>query len=169
MAFAPDILQKAAKIKLALFDVDGVLSDGKLYLGADGTELRSSHVRDGHGFKLIHQAGLESGLISGRPAGAMTQRAAQLGISHCHFSVTDKVAVFESLLEQLSLGPDQVSFMGDDTPDLPLLKLCGLSCAVADAHPTLLETADWVSQYAGGQGAARELCDLLIAAQETAS
>lgn len=160
-----ELRDRAAGIRLALFDVDGVLSDGRLYLAEDGTELRTSHVRDGHGLKLLTGAGLQTGIISGRPAGGWRKRAARLGMQHLYFETGDKIAVLESLLEQSGLHAEQVSFMGDDTPDLGLIRRCGLGMAVADAHPDVLAAADWVSDLGGGQGAVRQACDLLLASR----
>lgn len=161
-----EIRSRAGNIRLALFDVDGVLTDGRLYLDAEGKETRTSHLRDGHGLKLLAEAGIVTGVISGRPAGGLRNRLGKLGMQHLYFETDDKVAVFDSLLDKLGLQPEQASFMGDDTPDLPLLQRCGLALAVADAHEDVLATAHWISDHNGGMGAARQACDLLLGAQQ---
>lgn len=165
MGASSTIMKRAAGIRLALFDIDGVLTDGRLYIGENGIELRSSNVKDGHGLKLLVQGGITTGVISGRPAGAMRDRLKALGMTHAYFEVEDKVTVFETLISRLDIEPEQVAFMGDDTPDLPLLRRCGLALTVADAHPEVLAEAHWISTRDGGMGAVREACDLILSAQ----
>ncbi len=162
----PQLKARAARIKLAAFDIDGVLTDGLLYLGPEGQEFKATSVKDGHGLVMLKRAGVELAVISGRPSAAMAARCVELGIEHVALGVRDKLAVFRKLLERLKLKPDQTCFMGDDTPDLPLMEFVGLALAPSDAMEAVLEAAHWVSRSPGGKGAVREACDLLIAARE---
>lgn len=164
--YAPDILQKARAIRLAVFDVDGVLTDGRLWFTPQGDELKAFHARDGHGIKLIQRAGIETAVISGRRSPAVALRLESLGVRHVYQGCEQKRVVFESLLGQLNLTSDQVCFIGDDVLDLPILRRAGLSVAVADAHFAILPWAHLVTRQAGGAGAVREICDLLLHAQD---
>ena len=156
---------KLAALKLVIFDVDGVITDGKLYLGPDGQEWRSTHVRDGLGLKNLQRAGLTTAVISGRPAGGLGARLQNLGVSHRYFGQDDKLPLFKELLKRLNLRPEQAAMVGDDTPDLPLFKAAGLGFCPADAHTKVRAAADWVAPSAGGQGAVREIADLILNAQ----
>lgn len=161
----PQLRSRASKVKLAAFDIDGVLTDGLLYLGPEGQEFKATSVKDGHGLVMLRRAGVELAVISGRPSAAMAGRCAELGFGHVYLGVSDKLTVLTSLLGRLGLSPEQICYMGDDTPDLAVMEASGLALAPADAVPAILEFAHWVSQYPGGRGAVREACELLLAAR----
>lgn len=165
----PQIRHLAAQIRLAAFDIDGVLTDGLLYLGPEGQEFKSTSVKDGHGLVMLRKAGVELAVISGRASAAMASRCAELGMGHVYLGVRDKIAVFNSLLEKLNINAGEVAYMGDDTPDLPVLEVCGLSMAPADAMDCVRDAVHWVSQFPGGRGAVREACDLILSARDRAS
>lgn len=159
------LTERARNIRCAVFDVDGVMTDCKLYLAPDGTELKAVHVRDGLGLKLLMQAGIEVAVISGRPSAAMQARFEYLGIQHVWLNVEQKIPAWEALLAKLNLRDDQLMMMGDDTPDLPLMQRAGLAMTVADAHPKVLAVAHWASRLSGGNGAVRDAADLILNAQ----
>ncbi|MCM2311791.1 MAG: HAD hydrolase family protein [Steroidobacteraceae bacterium] len=159
------VLERAARIRLLVLDVDGVLTDGRLYLSADGEELKVFHVRDGSGLVAIQRAGVTVAIISGRDSAAVMRRARELGIQHVRQGVSDKGAELERLLAELGVAPEEAACVGDDTPDAPMLRRAGLAIGVADAHPALLASAHWVTKSNGGQGAVREVCDLLLSAR----
>jgi 3-deoxy-D-manno-octulosonate 8-phosphate phosphatase (KDO 8-P phosphatase) len=152
----------AREIRLLLLDVDGVLTDGRLYFGANGEALKAFHVRDGHGIRQLLRAGIEVAIISGRRSRAVAARARELGIRHLAQGVEDKLAAFERLRARLGVEPRACAFIGDDTPDLPLMATVGLAFAVADAHPQALAAAHRRTRLPGGRGAVREVCDQLI-------
>lgn len=160
-----DIQQRAARIQLVVLDIDGVLTDGKLYLAPDGTELKTSSVRDGLGIRLLLDAGIQVAVISGRPSPAYQTRLRSLGVEHIVLSTRVKLPAYEQLLARLGLRDEEVACMGDDSPDVPLLERVGLALTVADAHPSALAAAHWVSQHPGGHGAVREACDLILDAR----
>jgi len=160
-----DILQRAARIKLAVFDVDGVLTDGRLWYAADGSELKAFHAHDGAGMKRLTAAGIEIAVITARSSHVVSVRMAELGIIHVYQGRADKLACFEHLLKALQLDPADACYTGDDIVDLPPMQHAGLSIAPANAHPYVRERALWRTRLAGGNGAAREVCDLLLAAQ----
>jgi len=157
--------KRAAKIRCLFLDIDGVLTDGKLYLGPGGAEFKTNDVRDGLGIKLLLEAGVQVAVISGRPSEAMRQRLAFLGVSHVVLDSEDKLPVYERICARLGLKDEHCAVMGDDVPDLPVMKRAALALTVADAHPVAHRAAHWVSRYPGGQGAVREACDLILAAQ----
>jgi 3-deoxy-D-manno-octulosonate 8-phosphate phosphatase (KDO 8-P phosphatase) len=166
MARDPESLaRRAENIRLVLFDVDGVLTDGRILLHADGSESKTFSIRDGTGIVWAQRAGLATGLLSARHSAATAARAAQLGIRIVRQQTGDKLQMFRELLEQEGFSAEQVAFMGDDVLDLPVLTRVGLSAAPADAAPAVLARVDWVSRRAGGDGAARELLELLLRAQ----
>jgi 3-deoxy-D-manno-octulosonate 8-phosphate phosphatase (KDO 8-P phosphatase) len=148
-----------------VLDVDGVLTDGNLFLGSDGHEYKSMHVRDGLGIKLLMQGGIEVVVISGRPSPAVEQRLTSLGVNHFWLGVEDKIAVFDAALEHLGVSDVQCAVMGDDVPDLPLMARAGLALTVADAHPRALANAHWASRLPGGRGAVREAADWILSTQ----
>jgi 3-deoxy-D-manno-octulosonate 8-phosphate phosphatase (KDO 8-P phosphatase) len=159
----PDaIRERAARVRLLVLDVDGVLTDGRVYLPASGDELKVFDVRDGSGLVAARQAGIEIAIISGRSAAAVDRRAQELGIRHVAQGVRDKGAALTSLLETLGLDASASACIGDDVPDLPMLERAGLSIAVADAHADVLRAVDWITSRPGGRGAVREVCDLLL-------
>jgi 3-deoxy-D-manno-octulosonate 8-phosphate phosphatase (KDO 8-P phosphatase) len=160
-----EVLARARRIRLLVLDVDGVLTDGRLYLSASGEELKVFHVRDGSGLVAVQRAGVDVAIVSGRDSAAVTRRAAELGIRHVRQGVGDKGAELERLLAELGVPAGETACVGDDTPDLPMLRRAGLAIAVADAHPALLGSAHWITPSRGGRGAVREACDLLLSAR----
>ena len=160
-----DLARQAAGIRLLLLDVDGVLTDGRILIHADGTESKQFNIRDGTAVVWAQRAGLAVGLLSGRHSAATAARAAQLGIGIVRQAAADKLQMFRDLLEQERLRAPEVAFMGDDLWDLPVLSQVGLSAAPADAAPEVLSRVDWVSHCGGGQGAVRELVEMLLRAQ----
>jgi 3-deoxy-D-manno-octulosonate 8-phosphate phosphatase (KDO 8-P phosphatase) len=159
----PDALrERAARVRLLVLDVDGVLTDGRIYLPASGDEIKVFDVRDGSGIVAAQRAGIEVAIISGRSAEAVDRRARELGITHVAQGVRDKGTELARLLETLGLEADACACVGDDVPDLPMLARAGFSIAVADAHADVLGAVDWVTSRPGGRGAVREVCDLLL-------
>ena len=159
------VLERAQRIRLLVLDVDGVLTDGRLYLSATGEELKVFHVRDGSGLVAVQRAGVTVAIISGRDSAAVTRRAAELGIRHVLQGIGDKGEALERLLGELGITREETACVGDDTPDAPMLRRAGLAISVADSHPALLACAHWVTKSNGGQGAVREVCDLLLSAR----
>ncbi len=157
--------ERARKIRCMVFDVDGVMTDCKLYLGPNGEEWKAVNVRDGLGIKLLMRAGIEAAVISGRPSMPMQLRFEELGVRHICLDRQDKIPAWEDLLKTLDLRDEQMAMMGDDLLDLPLMRRAGLSLTVADAHPCALKVAHWTSRLGGGNGAVREAVDLVMAAQ----
>lgn len=162
---AQTVMEKAAKIRLLICDVDGVISDGLIYQGNSGEELKAFNVRDGYGIRCLLTSGIEVAIITGRKAKLLEDRANTLGITHLYQGQSDKLLAYRELLDKLALRPGEVAYIGDDLIDWPVMAEVGLSAAVADAHPLLLPKADYVTQIAGGRGAVRELCDLILLAQ----
>jgi 3-deoxy-D-manno-octulosonate 8-phosphate phosphatase (KDO 8-P phosphatase) len=153
---------RASPIRAAIFDVDGVLTDGTLYISEAGETLKAFHALDGHGLKLLAQAGITPIVITGRDSPAVRRRLKDLGVTEAVFGAHDKLAVAQPLLARLGLDWSQLAVMGDDWPDLPLLTRAGLGLAPANAHAEVRAIAHHVSALQGGQGAAREACDLLL-------
>ena len=164
ICFPSDLLLKAQNIRVAFFDVDGVLTDGGLYFSKEGEDLKRFHTLDGHGLKLLQRAGITPVVITGRDSGSLRNRMQALGIQHVHYGTEDKRPVAQQTLEQLKLDWSQAAAMGDDWPDLPLLELSALACAPPNAQIELRHRADYLTQLKGGEGAAREFCDLLLVA-----
>jgi 3-deoxy-D-manno-octulosonate 8-phosphate phosphatase (KDO 8-P phosphatase) len=164
LSFAPELLLAAQGIRVALFDVDGVLTDGRIYIGEHGESFKAFSTLDGHGLKLLAQAGITVAVITGRDSPAVRRRLADLGIVHAVFGAADKLAAAEPLLAQLGVGWDVVAAMGDDWPDLPLLTRCRFACTPPGAHAEARAVAHHVTVAAAGHGAARECCDLLLCA-----
>lgn len=162
--FAPEILLKAQGMRVAFFDIDGVLTDGGLYLSGQGETLKRFNTLDGHGLKLLQQAGITPAVITGRDSPALRARLQALGIAHAHFGTEDKRPAAESTLQTLGLNWQQAAAMGDDWPDLPVMRRAAFSCAPANAHAEVKALADHTTKAAGGHGAAREFCDLLLLA-----
>lgn len=152
-------------LKAALFDVDGVLTDGQLWIGEDGEAFKAFHALDGHGLKLLQQGGIEPVIITGRDSAAVRRRVADLGLREAHFGAGDKLAVAQAVLQRLGLQWSEVAAMGDDWPDLPLMTRAAFACAPAQAHAEVRAVAHHVTQAHGGRGAARECCDLLLMAK----
>lgn len=159
------MLEQAKKIRLLILDVDGVLSDGLIYMGNNGEELKAFNVRDGYGIRCALTSGINIAIITGRKAKLVEDRCATLGITHLYQGQSDKLLAYRELLEKLALSPDEVAYVGDDLIDWPVMAEIGLSVAVADAHPLLLPRAHYVTRIDGGRGAVREVCDLLLLAQ----
>ena len=157
----------AMNIRLVLLDVDGVLTDGRLLIGEDGTESKAFNIRDGHGIKMLQQTGIEVGIITGRTSGSVKHRAADLRVKHLYQGREDKLSVLKELLAKLALQPTQAAFVGDDVIDLPAMLQVGLAVAVNDAHELVKEHAHWVTPSAGGYGAVREVCEMIMRAQGT--
>lgn len=163
--FPPDLLLQAQGMRAAIFDVDGVLTDGRLFIGEHGEIFKAFHVLDGHGLKLLAQAGIVPVVITGRDSPAVRRRVADLGIAEAAYGVHDKLAAAEQVLARLDAGWHELAVMGDDWPDLPLLARAGFSCAPPEAHAEALANVHYVTRRAAGVGAAREFCDLLLTAQ----
>ncbi|WP_437608557.1 3-deoxy-manno-octulosonate-8-phosphatase KdsC [Erwinia sp. V71] len=163
---AQEVMTRAKQIRLLICDVDGVMSDGVIYMGNNGEELKAFNVRDGYGIRCLLTSGVEVAIITGRKAKLMEDRCKTLGITHLYQGQSDKLLAFRELLDTLSLSADQVAYIGDDLIDWPVMAQVGLSVAVADAHPVLLPRAQYVTRIAGGRGAVREICDLILIAQD---
>lgn len=161
-----DVMSRAKQVKLLICDVDGVMSDGVIYQGNNGEELKAFNVRDGYGIRCLLTSDVEVAIITGRKAKLLEDRCATLGITHLYQGQSDKILAFRELLDKLSLQPTQVAYIGDDLIDWPVMAQVGLSVAVADAHPVIIPRADYVTQIAGGRGAVREICDLILIAQD---
>jgi 3-deoxy-D-manno-octulosonate 8-phosphate phosphatase (KDO 8-P phosphatase) len=154
-----------ARIELLILDVDGVLTDGRLYFSARGETLKVFHVRDGHGIKLLMAAGIAVAALSGRRSDAVAARMRELRVPHVIQACGDKVTALRGLTKRLNIDPLNCACLVDDTPDLPLMSAVGMAGAVADAHPVVLSAAHWIAKAKGGQGAVRELCDAMLRAR----
>lgn len=164
LSFPPELLLAAQGVRAAIFDVDGVLTDGRIYIGEQGEIVKAFSTLDGHGLKLLARAGIVPVVITGRDSPAVRRRVADLGIAHAVFGAGDKLAAAEPLLAQLGFGWHEVAAMGDDWPDLPLLTRAAFACAPANAHAEVRAAVHHVTGVPGGHGAARECCDLLLIA-----
>lgn len=160
-----EITRRAARVKLLLLDCDGVLTDGRITLLENGDEEKSFHTRDGHGLVLLHRAGLQSGVISGRTSTALERRARDLGIRHLRQGTHNKIVEFREVLAAARVAEEETAYIGDDVTDIPLMRRCGLSAAVADATPDTRAHAHYITQLSGGFGAVREVCELILKAQ----
>lgn len=164
LSFAPELLLSAQGIRAAIFDVDGVLTDGSIYIGEDGEDFKAFNSLDGHGLKLLAQGGITPAVITGRDSPAVRRRVADLGIAHAFYGVHDKLAAADALMRTLQLNWAALAAMGDDWPDLPLMTRAAFTCAPSNAHAEVKAVADHVTRGTGGHGAARECCDLLLMA-----
>ncbi len=164
-AVSEQIIKKAEKIQLLICDVDGVMSDGLIYMGNNGEELKAFNVHDGYGIRCLLTSGIEVAIITGRQSKLLEDRAKTLGITYLYQGQHNKLLAYQQLLDTLNLKPEQTAYIGDDLIDLPVMEKVGLSVAVADAHPLLTPHANYVTRIAGGRGAVRELCDLILLAQ----
>jgi len=162
-----DALTRARKVKLMIFDVDGVLTDGSLYYSERGEEMKAFNIQDGMGIKLLQQGGIEVGLITARRSRAVELRAANLKIAHLYQGEEDKRKAYAALLAKLELTNEHAGYMGDDLPDLPLITRCGFAATVPAAPEALRRRAHYVSRAAGGLGAVREVCEFILRAQGT--
>lgn len=160
----PDLWQRAASIKLLICDVDGVFSDGHIYLGNQHEEFKAFHTRDGYGIKAVRHAGIEVAVITGRRSAIVEQRMQSLTVPYIFQGQDNKIPAFEQLLQQLRLTPDQVAYIGDDLSDWSVMQRVGFAIAVHDAHPYLVMHSHYRTQLSGGYGAVREVCDLLLCA-----
>lgn len=159
--------QKAKAIKLLVLDIDGVMTDGRLYFSAEGEVLKVFNILDGQGIKLLRSSGVEIAIISGRRSEALAKRASDLGIVHLYQGREDKINALDELLSELQLDYQQVAHLGDDLPDLPVIRRVGLGMAVANAYELVKQQADWCTKARGGEGAVREACDFIMKAQGT--
>lgn len=164
---SPDVFEKAKKIKLLVCDVDGVFSDGRIYLGNDGEELKAFHTKDGYGIKALKNSGVDIGIITGRRSNIVLNRMKSLNVPYIVQGQENKLPALKELMELLSLTCEQVAYIGDDMPDLASIEYVGLGIAVSDAHPVLVQQANFTTFTRGGFGAVREVCDLIMQAQET--
>ena len=159
------ILDRAKKIRLALFDVDGVLTNGNIHIDDQGNEIKTFNTQDGHGIHLLMHYGIQVGIISGRNSKALKHRMRELNVEHVYQGVIEKHSVFQDLLHKLNLNPEQASFVGDDIVDLQIMSQCGLGIAVANAHHFVKQHAHWQTTKTGGNGAVREVSELLLESQ----
>ena len=162
----PDVMARAARIKLVLFDVDGVLTDGRLYLDNRGEEYKSFHSRDGHGLKMLMRNGVDTGVITGRNSQIVAHRTRELGMQHVHQGCHDKLPVYEDLVQRLGMQHEEIAFVGDDVVDLPIMLRAGLAVAPQDGHFYVKRHAHWITPCAGGRGVARDVCELILLAQD---
>ena len=160
-----DVAQKARGIRLVIFDVDGVLTDGSLFLGDDGQEYKAFHSRDGHGMVMLMQTGVKIGIITGRSSEVVRIRMENMGIEHVFQGHRDKIPPYERLKAELGLDDGQIAYVGDDVVDVPIMRRVGLAIAVQDAHPFVKQHAHWQTTHGGGRGAARDVCEMVMEAQ----
>ncbi len=160
-----DAIERAKAIRLVIFDVDGVLTDGGLYFDDDGRQYKRFHSRDGHGLRMLGDAGLQTAILTGRRSGVVEHRARELRIDHVIQGQREKLPAFVELCQRQGLTAEQTAYMGDDLLDLPVMRRCGLALAVADAHPLVRQHAHWLSHCNGGGGAVREACEFILRAQ----
>ena len=156
---------KPGHIRLVAFDVDGVFTDGRFYLSDEGTESKAFHTQDGYGIRRLLDAGVSVAVISGRNSGAVEKRMSELGVQHLVQGCSDKVAALDTIIAELNISAAECAYVGDDIPDLPLLEHVGFAIAVANAVPALHQQCDYSTSARGGQGAVREVCELILGAQ----
>ena len=162
-----DALARAKRLRLMIFDVDGVLTDGTLYMTEGGGEIKVFNVRDGHGLKMLQETGVQAAILSGRRSPVVEARAAELGIKIVEQGHSDKGAAFDRLLSRLGMSAAAAGYMGDDFPDVPVLARCGFAASVSDAPQAVRRSAHYVARAAAGRGAAREVCEFIMQAQKT--
>lgn len=160
-----DLNEKATRIRLLIFDVDGVLTDGSLFVGDDGQEYKAFNSRDGHGIKMLQKYGVEIAIITGRTSQVVEHRMANLGITHIYQGKLEKLPAYEELRKKLGISPEETAYVGDDVVDLPVMRRVGLAIAVQDAHPLVRQHSHWQTPSAGGRGAARDVCEMLMEAK----
>ncbi|MGL4574700.1 MAG: KdsC family phosphatase [Burkholderiaceae bacterium] len=156
---------RAARVVLMCFDVDGVMTDGSLWYGPDGEVFKRFNALDGHGIKLLHEAGVATAIISGRKHAAVAKRAQELGIRYVHQGIEDKLACFNALLQTVELAPHEVGYMGDDTIDLPVMREVAFAATVPEAFAAVKAQAHWIASRSAGHGAVREVADFILAAR----
>ncbi|MCC6611456.1 MAG: phenylphosphate carboxylase subunit delta [Burkholderiales bacterium] len=157
--------ERARAVRLMAFDVDGVLTDGTVFVSASGEELKAFNILDGHGLRMLRESGVQLALASGRASAALERRARELGIDHVLQGLTEKLPAFEALCARIGVALDACGYMGDDLPDLPVLLRCGFAASVPDAPEAVRNRVHYVTRAAGGRGAVREVCELVLAAQ----
>ena len=162
-----EVLEKAKNIKLVIFDVDGVLTDGSLFYGDGGQEYKAFNSRDGHGMKMLQQSGVQVGIITGRTSDVVLHRMKNLNVQHIYQGRLEKLPAFEELVGKLELQPEQVAYVGDDVVDLPIMIRVGLAITVPGAHDLANQHAHWITSRPAGAGAAREVCEMIMKAQGT--
>lgn len=162
-----DVIERARAIRVLIFDVDGVLTDGSLFIGDDGQEYKAFHSRDGHGMHMLQQTGVSLAVITGRQSQVVRLRMESLGVRHVYQGRRDKLPAYNELKDRLGLEDSACAYVGDDVMDLPILSRAGLGIAVADAHPLVAAHCHWRTQNPGGRGAAREVCEFIMSAQNT--
>ncbi len=160
-----NVYQQAKQIRLLICDVDGVFSDGRIYMGNDGEELKTFHTRDGYGIKSLMGAGVEIAIITGRKSAIVENRMSALGIKHVYQGQDNKLAAYANIHNNLNIAPEHTAYIGDDLIDWPVMEKVGLSVCVADGHPLLAQRADFITRIQGGYGAVREVCDLILEAK----
>ncbi len=156
---------RARNVRLMVFDVDGVLTDGTLFVAAAGEEFKAFNILDGHGLRMLRDSGVQLAIVSGRESAAVTRRAQELGIEHVHQGIAAKLPVFEALCARSGLESEQCGFVGDDFPDLPVLVRCGFAASVPNAPEAVRSRVHYVTRAAGGRGAVREICEFVLDAQ----
>jgi 3-deoxy-D-manno-octulosonate 8-phosphate phosphatase (KDO 8-P phosphatase) len=162
-----ELYDRARRLRLVIFDVDGVLTDGSIYLTDGGEEFKAFHAQDGHGMKMLKATGVEQAIVTGRTSRSVALRAQNLGVAILYQGVDDKLAVFEEILASSGLEPESCAFMGDDVVDLAVMRRCGLAVAVPEAPPLVKSHAHYVTRQSGGRGAVREVCEIIMHAQGT--
>ena len=162
-----DILEKASQIRLVIFDVDGVLTDGSLFIGDNGEEYKAFFSKDGLGMKMLQDTGVEIAVITARTSQVVLHRMQSLGIKHIYQGQLKKLPAFEQILKEINISSEQAAYVGDDVIDLPVMRKAGLAIAVQDAHPVAKQHAHWQTPSNGGRGAARDVCELIMEAQNT--
>ena len=162
---APDAVERARRVRLMIFDVDGVLTDGRLWYGPAGEELKAFHSFDGHGIKMLAAGGIAGAVLSGRRSAAVAARCGELGLEQVLQGIDDKLGAYEELLGRLGLDPGETGFMGDELVDLPVLTRCGFACAPGEAPEPVRSRVHYVASASAGYGAAREVCDFLLGAR----
>ena len=161
------VWQKMQKVKLFVCDIDGVFSDGRIYLGNSGEELKAFHTKDGYGIKALGASGVDVAVITGRKSNIVQTRMTALNVKHIVQGEENKLPTLKAMIASLALTPEQVAYIGDDMPDFECLNYVGLSIAVSDAHPAILNVCDYITYTRGGFGAVRETCDLIMQSQDT--
>ncbi len=164
---SPDAKERARAIRIMVFDVDGVMTDGRLYFSNSGEEMKAFHTLDGQGVKMLHESGVEVALLTARQSQIVARRASELGITRVRQGASNKRAGYDELLRECGLPPDKAGYIGDDLVDLPVLTHCGFAASVPDAPEVVRSKVHYVTRAGGGQGAVRELCEFIMSAQGT--
>ena len=157
-----DLREKAAKIELVIFDVDGVMTDGSLFMGDDGQEYKAFNSFDGHGIRMLLEGGIQAAIITGRKSDVVLHRMRDLGVELIYQGYRDKTPAFEALLKEVNLTTEQIAYVGDDVVDLPVMSRVGFAISVQNAHPFVKQHSHWVTERSGGRGAVRDVCEFLL-------